>query len=488
MKRPAGDAMKQLAAGPLQQLTRRDVLSLGRNIGAGLAATSLLPLQGCFHRHPADVSTTRVIAPGLSPIGDGSLKAHATSANILSGAALDVHALRTDDRYRRLVAEQCSIIAPENAMKWDALRPAPSVFEFADADFFVDYGEKSDMKLRGHCLVWHQALPHWFNDAVYKGNAKSMLEQHINTVVGRYAGRMHSWDVVNEAVNPYDKRPDGLRITPWLEMIGEGYIELAFRTARQADPSALLTYNEYGIELDNYESDTKRAQVLVLLRRLKARNVPIDALGIQSHLPAEDLTAGTPGYIGVAHFILQVREMGLQVFITEMDVSDAGLNGSQRDRNRAVASTYNDYLHVVLADKAVTAVLTWGISGKHTWLTKERPRLDGVSQPLPFDTGYNALPAFYAMRDAYDGRLASLSTPPDATSNPYAPFTPRSKAVLDKAAQDAKDAARQKAAQTMQGDTQQVIKNQSIPAAVPSKSIPAMPAPQSVPDIPAMPK
>ncbi len=113
------------------------------------------------------------------------------------------------------------------------------------------------------------------------------------------------------------------RKSPWLDMVGDDYIEIAFRAAREADPAALLTYNEYGIELDNYESDNKRQQVLLLLRRLKARNVPIDALGIQSHLPAEALNGQTPGYIGLAHFILQVREMGLQVFITEMDVSDA---------------------------------------------------------------------------------------------------------------------------------------------------------------------
>jgi endo-1,4-beta-xylanase len=193
--------MKRLAEYPIRRLTRREVLSLGRNVGAGLAASALLPLEGCFHRKHDDVPSTRVLAPGLSAIGEGSLKTHATNANILTGAALDVRALRTDDRYRRLVAEQCSIISPENAMKWQALRPSMGVFEFADADYFVHYGETSDLKLRGHCLVWHEALPEWFNDSVYKGNAKQILTEHISTVVGRYAGRMHSWDVVNEAIN-----------------------------------------------------------------------------------------------------------------------------------------------------------------------------------------------------------------------------------------------------------------------------------------------
>jgi endo-1,4-beta-xylanase len=350
-------------------------------------------------------------------------------------------------------------------MKWDALRPSMGVFEFADADYFVNYGETNDLKIRGHCLVWHNALPDWFNDSVYKGNAKQIMTEHISTVVGRYAGRMHSWDVVNEAINPYDKRPDGLRESPWLDMVGDDYIEIAFRAAREADPAALLTYNEYGIEQDNYESDNKRAQVLLLLRRLKARNVPIDALGIQSHLPAESLTGQTPGYIGVAHFILQVRELGLQVFITEMDVSDAALDGSQRDRNRAVANTYNDYLHVVLADKAVTAVLTWGISGRHTWLTQDKPRLTGVSQPLPFDTAYNALPAFYAMRDAYDGRLDSLAHPPDATVNPYAPFTPATLTDAQKAERDAKEKALEQGKKPAPSTSAPASSQPAVPAA-----------------------
>jgi endo-1,4-beta-xylanase len=410
----------------MKRLTRRELLAMGRDVSAGLAAGALLPLTGCHHRMEQQ-SSTRVIVPGLTPLGEGSLKAHALDANLLSGSAVDVHALRMDGRYRGLVAEQCSIIVAENAMKWAALRPAPDVFEFADADYLVDFAEKNDIKLRGHNLVWHLALPSWFKDTVFKGNAQKMLTEHIATVAGRYAGRIHSWDVVNEAIDVNDQRPDGLRKTVWLELIGEDYIEVAFRAARQADPSALLTYNEYGIERDNYASDQKRAQVLLLLRRLKARNVPIDAVGIQSHLPAEALnTSGN--YLGVAHFIAEVRAMGLQVFITEMDVSDSAIQGDQRERNRAVAATYSDYLHVVLADPAVKAVLTWGLSGSHSWLNHEQPRVDhSALQPLPFDGEYKTLPAFFAMREAFDGRLASLKNPPAAAVDPWAPFTPRPK-------------------------------------------------------------
>ncbi len=139
-----------------------------------------------------------------------------------------------------------------------------------------------------------------------------------------------------------------------------------------------------------------------------------------------------------------------------------------------MAATYNDYLHVVLADKAVTAVLTWGISGKHTWLTKEKPRLEGVSQPLPFDTGagYNALPAFYAMRGAYDGRLESLSHPPDATVNPYAPFTPPTLTDAQKAERDAKEMALEQGKKSVSG----APSSTTVPATLPATGLPAVPA------------
>ena len=169
---------------------------------------------------------------------------------------------------------------------------------------------------------------------------------------------MHSWDVVNEAVDVKSGRPDGLRDSPWLELIGPGYLELAFRTARQADPSALLTYNDYGIELDTLEQIDKRGQVMMLVRRLKARGVPIDAVGVQSHLTAGD----APG-AGLIHFVRELREMGLQVFITEMDVNDRKLPESVPERDAGVARTYRDYLTMMLAEPNVNDAADVGHHG-----------------------------------------------------------------------------------------------------------------------------
>ncbi len=235
--------------------------------------------------------------------------------------------------------------------------------------------------------------------------------------------------MVNEAIWVKDGRVDGLRVSPWLELIGPDYIELAFRAAHQADPSALLTYNDYGIELDTPEQTDKRAQVLMLVRRLKARGVPIDAVGIQSHLTAGDAAPGA----GLISFVRELRHMGLQVLITELDIDDHKLSGSLAERDSAVAALYRDYLNIMLNEPNLTAVLTWGITDRYTWLTATKPRPDGKPQrPLPFDPDYHPAPAFFAMRDALEARAGSqpgvLPVAPGVDANPYAPFTPKAPA------------------------------------------------------------
>jgi endo-1,4-beta-xylanase len=237
-------------------------------------------------------------------------------------------------------------------------------------------------------------------------NARQLLIAHIQTVVGRYAGRMHSWDVVNEAIEVAPKaqagRPDGLRDSPWLRLIGDDYIEVAFRAARRADPQALLTYNDYGIEAENPSDEAKRQALLLMLRRLRARQIPIDAVGIQSHLSAApNIRYGA----GLMKFIASVRELDLQVFITEMDVNDRALAPDVAQRDAAVAAAYGSYLNLVLSDPAVTAVLTWGVTDRYTWLNHEDARPDGrPERPLLFDANYNPKQSFFAVRDAFDRR------------------------------------------------------------------------------------
>jgi endo-1,4-beta-xylanase len=377
-------------------MTRREWMRQAAGVTAVAAMPGLLGGEG-LAQTPAK--------GGQAITGAESLKAHAAGRGLLTGCAVNANLFREDDAFRKLLVEQYNILVPENCMKWNMLRPTAETYNFVDADRLVAFAEGHKMKVRGHNFVWHEALPGWFAGTVNKDNAQMFLVDHIHTVGGRYKGKIHSWDVVNEAIWIPDGRPDGLRSSsPWFQMLGPEYIDLAFRTARKADPTALLTYNDYNIEYDNDEQGKKRTAVLAMLRRLKAENVPLDALGIQSHLHA----IGNNGFSrGVRELIDGARALGLQVFITELDVNDDAVSAADvAERDEVVAEVYRSYLGTVLDGPEVKAVLTWGASDKNTWLNhgtkfrKQHP--DRLQRPLPFDPDYEPAPAFFAMRDRFD--------------------------------------------------------------------------------------
>ncbi|QNI34596.1 endo-1,4-beta-xylanase [Alloacidobacterium dinghuense] len=362
--------------------TRRQFLRQSANV----AAASLLPWD-------------QILAEDVA--GPQSLRAHAQARGLLAGCAVVPEKLAGEPAYANTVAEQANLLVAENAMKWKALRPAPDKYNFAPADAILAFANEHNQRVRGHNLCWHEALPDWFQATATHENARELLIDHIEHVAGHFAGKLHSWDVVNEAIDVKDGRPDGLRKSPWLDLIGPDYIEIAFRTARRADSTALLTYNDYGIELDTPEQEQKRSQVLALVKQLRLRGVPIHAVGVQSHLTAGE---GTPG-AGLREFVRAVGELGMQVFITELDVSDHKLTGSVKERDTAVAKLYGDYLNLVLAEPNVTAVLTWGITDTYSWLNHHHARSDGQPQRcLPFDADYQPTPVFFAMRKAFDAR------------------------------------------------------------------------------------
>ena len=379
-----------------------------RNSG-GLGIAAIPGFTGCAHRQFA--TPAPIAAP--SYLGADSLKAHAAARGFLYGSAVDTRALKNDEAYRRLLQSQCNIVVAENAMKWSALRPTMDTYNFTEADELVAFAEQNRMKVRGHNLCWHESLPHWFTEQATAENARRLLTEHIAHVAGRYAGRMQSWDVVNEAIDVKDGRADGLRNSPWLKLVGADYIEVAFKAAREADPQALLTYNDYGIEGEDNESQAKRIAVLTLLRRMRARHIPLDAVGIQSHI-----TGGKPYGAGLREFMSAAREMGLQIFITELDVNDRALPPDITARDQAVAETYSSYLKMVLQEPAVRVVLTWGITDGNTWLNHKDSRKDGLPERcLPFASDNLPKPAFFAMREAFDSRR-TLPQTAKAMENP----------------------------------------------------------------------
>jgi endo-1,4-beta-xylanase len=324
------------------------------------------------------------------------LRELALSKGLFFGAAASDSQLHRAD-FTPLLLDQCSILVAENAMKWRATHPEQGRFDFAQADFFMDFAESNHLHTRGHNLCWHEHNPPWLDSAITQQNAVSLLTTHIQTVVGRYKGRIHSWDVLNEAIDPTHKNHNDLRNSLWLQNIGEDYVELAFRIAAETDPSAILTYNDYDIETDSPNQQAKREAVLDMLRRLTKKGVPIQALGVQSHLRTNE---GAPTWRGLHKFLREIGKLNLQVFVTELDVDDSFMPADIPERDRQVAELYRSFVENILTHNSVKAILTWCFSDRDSWLQNFRPRKDGLPQrPLPFDAELNPKPAFFSLRD-----------------------------------------------------------------------------------------
>jgi endo-1,4-beta-xylanase len=437
---------------PTKRHTRRTFLSNGLAVSGGLA------LAGPGGRlTSAFAQAMQTVNPGATQdtTGSGSLKAHAAARGLLTGAAVEAQLLASNAAVAKIVTDQYSILVAENSMKVGPMRPTPTTYSFEAGDALVAFGDAHGIKVRGHNLCWHAQLPTWFNSYVTTENAKQVLVDHITTVAGHFKGKLHSWDVVNEAVNTPDGRPDGLRNGPWLKLLGPDFIPIAFRAARAADPDVLLTYNDYGIETDSDGDVKKRAAILELVRGMKANKVPIDAVGIQSHIHAGWSTADGKG---LREWMRTLRGMGLKLFVTELDINDDTLKTDDpAEIDAAVAQTYREFLDVMMGEPALAAVITWGVTDAHTWLAGRRlgprpaarpgqagqpgqasaqpaaqsaqpevqpppppgqaevlppgpPPGQQVAQhrpperPLPFDADNKPKPAFFAMRDSFDRR------------------------------------------------------------------------------------
>ena len=337
--------------------------------------------------------------------GRGGMGGLAAQRGILFGATLTQGQVVESAEMVRIATEEMAMLVPGFEFKWPGLRPGPWEFDFTGADAMLTFAEARQQAVRGHALVWHGALPGWFGDGPADSmGMRTLLRHHITTVAGRYAGRIHSWDVVNEPVEPWDNRPDGLRDSPFLRRMGLDYIDLAFRWAAEADPTARLALNEYGVEMATPEQDARRTALLTLLEGMLRRGVPVHALGIQAHLSAAAWRDFDPAVL--RGFIRRVAALGLECYVTELDVTDRGLPPEVAVRDAAVAHTYRTFLDAALAEPSVTLVALWGISDRFTWMNDSRfaRREDGLpTRPHPFDPAFQPKPAWGAIGDALRG-------------------------------------------------------------------------------------
>ncbi|TFI51781.1 endo-1,4-beta-xylanase [Mastigocladus laminosus UU774] len=376
-------------------LSRRNFLYASLSVLAGTSAVGIETDRNFMYSQVLDNSSKE-----FKVVGKTSLKDRAKAKGLMYGAAAVQDDLVSNKDLKTSFIRECNMLVPDYQLKWDNIRPTPKKFDFTKSDWLAQFAQFHNIFFRGHTLVWHQALPVWFQEVVNYKNAENFLVEHIKTVTKHYRGRIHSWDVVNEAIEPDDGRTDGLRKTPWLEFLGTDYIELAFRTAAACDPKAMLVYNDYGLEYEAYQDGAKRTAVLKLLERLKSRGTPIHALGMQSHLMGHipDFNAKK-----LRSFLADVASLGLKILITELDVIDQKLTSDPIVRDRIVARIYEDYLNIVLDERAVIAVLTWGLSDKYTWVSNFFPRSDKLAvRPLPLDSNMKSKLAWNAVARAFD--------------------------------------------------------------------------------------
>jgi endo-1,4-beta-xylanase len=330
---------------------------------------------------------------------------------LLTGAAADADEFGEanplkNPSYAATLSAQYSMLEPENAMKWNPIHPAQNTYNFEPADQLVAFAQANQMQVRGHNLCWYNFNPTWVTALAASATPAAMsalLQSHIATVVGHYKGQVFAWDVVNEAMS--DTATSGLRDSIWynqpgIGLSGTGYVEQAFRWAHDADPAALLFYNEYNIEAPG----AKFTAVYNMVKDFVSRGVPIHGVGIQMHID----TTGYPNTAGLTQNIQQLTALGLQVHITEMDVRlPVDANGIATTANlQAQSQTYQRILTVCLQNPGCTAFQTWGFTDAYSWIPGSYP---GFGAALPFDLNYQPKPAV-------SGMLNTLQTVPAVLS------------------------------------------------------------------------
>jgi endo-1,4-beta-xylanase len=339
---------------------------------------------------PTGAATTSFYDPSSQVVArtTNGLRDLSGQQGFLFGAAVDP-SLIANPAYARTLGQQMNVVTAENAMKFAQTEPGPYQYNFCQADQIVRFAQANGMKVRGHNLVWQQGLPAWLTSGNYSpADAAKILQNHIQTVMGHFKGNVIAWDVVNEAIaygEPYGPQP-----SYWLNQLGSGYVEQAFRWAHDADPNVKLFYNDTGGEGVGAKSDA----VYNLVSALVNKGVPINGVGLQMHVGLND--APTPA--DVSANIQRFGRLGLEVQITEMDVRlPVTASGPSTADLIAQANVYTGILGACLANANCTGFLTWGVSDANSWIPGSCP---GFGAGLLFDAQFQAKPAASALVSA----------------------------------------------------------------------------------------
>ncbi|HXS15741.1 MAG TPA: endo-1,4-beta-xylanase [Polyangiaceae bacterium] len=321
-----------------------------------------------------------------------TLRQAAQAQGKLIGTAVDGALLSTDSEYARLLAEEFSAVTPENATKWGPLEPQDDTYDFSDADSIVAAALDHDQSLKGHVFTWHQQLPSWVESISDPDELRLALREHMETTMARYRGQIKVWDVVNEAVD--DNAPAGYRENIFYELLGPDYIEEAFLMAHEADPDALLYYNDYAIERMGHKADF----TYQMLRDLVARDIPIHGIGMQSHLSVHRYPAADDLRDNIRRF----ADLGLRVEISELDGRTSGLTGTLDQQYEAQRIAFQETVASCVLEPGCARVTLWGFLDEYSWLDDEGTEEHG----LLFDDNYEKKPSYWGVMDGLRGKLA----------------------------------------------------------------------------------
>ncbi|MCF6197890.1 MAG: endo-1,4-beta-xylanase [Hyphomicrobiaceae bacterium] len=370
------------------KITRRTLLS-GLAIGVAGGLTKLLPeIAGVSSAHAGSINPR-----------PQSLGLIAQKAGLLFGASASKE-IFDNPAYASLYRSHARLLTTDVALKFDYLRPSQEQWDFAEADQLLAFTQKNNMALRGHTLIWNENAPAWLRQKSGR-EITYIMDQHIDKVAGRYAGKLHSWDVVNEPFWPGHGKAGGYRTGPWLEALGPSYVKRAFIRAAQADPTTRLVLNEAHCERNDEVGQKIRAGLLRLVDELLDAGVPLHAVGLQGHLqPGKAFNDEV-----FTDFLWKLHKRGLNIYISEFDINDETFPSAQRARDRQVAQRTHQFLTQVLKVPSVKALICWQLSDRYSWYTNlahqqnQRP-----PRPLPFDQRLRPKASYIAMLRAFKER------------------------------------------------------------------------------------
>lgn len=346
--------------------------------------------------HPLSVA----LAAGRSGLGVASLGELAARRGLLFGTAIDMDSLANSDQ-AALYVHHARIFTADNVMKFGSLRPQEGPANFDAADRLVDFAARHSIPLRGHNLIWNDWVPPWVS-TLSATRIAYWLDRHIDEVVGRYAGKLHSWDVVNEPFFPMHRNPGGFRSGPWYSAMGSDYVVRALKRARAADPTGKIFINEAGPEWENPWGPAKpyRDGLLHLITQVQDAGVKLDGVGLECHWFPQ-FTFNADHFTGYLHAL---AARGVSIYVTELDINDGGLSGTEAERDAQVAGRFVQVINAALKEPKVEGIILWQLSDNASWLMGE-PKLWGPHarrpRPLPFDHNFQPKPAYDAIAKAF---------------------------------------------------------------------------------------